>query len=96
MSFKQWQNTTTNTTLSIEYNILWTSTDSLGITSYKVRDFQIQKSNMFGASLTTDTGWTILITNGWGFLIPSSIVYEIPPGIGIDSIPVASKANDNY
>lgn len=96
MAFKTWQNTANNATLSIDYNPLYVSNDENGIISYKVRDFQIQKHNMFGASLTTNEGFVIVIVNGWGFLMPSSIVYQIPPGIGMESIPVASKANSNY
>lgn len=91
MAFKTWQNTENNATLNIEYNPLWVETDANGIVSYRVRDFQIQKNNMYGASLTTNEGFTILIVNGYGFLLPSSIVYQIPPGVDTSSIPVPSN-----
>jgi hypothetical protein len=94
--FKVWQNVSLNISLRVEYNPMTVTTYADGIVSYQVRDCDIIKTNLFGASFTTDAGYRILIINGQGLLQPSSLVYQIPPGQTDANITVPSQENSNY
>lgn len=96
MLFREWKNDELNIKLSIEYDPFLVTRDSNNIVAYQTRDCNIRKYNLFGASFKTNLGFTILIINGTGMLTPASTVYEIPPGVGIDSITVPSQWNSNY
>ena len=96
MIIRKWKNDALDIQLTIEYDSFLVSRDANNIVSYQVRDCNIHKHNLFGASFKTTLGFTILIINGTGLLTAASTVYEIPPGIGIDSITVPSQWNSNY
>lgn len=96
MLIREWKNDALNIHLTIEYDPFLVSKRADYITAYQVRDCNMYKSNLFGASFKTNLGFTILIINGTGMLTAASTVYEIPPGVGIDSITVPSQWNSNY